>query len=328
MLQKICCFITAAACLLSVIAIAKVSSLQSQVDTLSQRLESTNKTTLDRVDSMRYYVNTRIDEYTNLLVDSSWEFGEADFDAGTVEVTLSVTPKEDRPGDTEAVITVGGEEYPMAADYGTYRVTVPLSLYKETIVDRVVFSSDGETRTEKLSWSIIPRYEFLGTVTAVFSGYTRYSQGEDGCDVLMDGNIAVSVEIPEGGFEIRSAELVEMTDKKEAGRMSVSLFTDADSRTECVGTVLSDAEGIRSCVSLVSEMTYDYTVAKGKKHEIFLEIEDGHGLIHRCKIACVQVDSSGNPTDDDDEWLWHGVEADILSNEGKVLYAVDYNQYM
>lgn len=318
------------ACLIAIASMFIISNLNDKVDALERRLHNMESMLSSRMDAIVSNVDKKLDEYTNFLSDSSWTFGEVDMENLTVEVTLSVTPKENYPTETLAEIFVNEIGYPMTANGGTYEACVTLPLFEDALVEKVIFSEEGRTRTETLNWGISPKYDFLPIITAIYRGTTHSAQHTTyGVDQVTAGTVEINLDLYNKVFEMKSAELVETLDGKEVARTLLSL-SDIDPDSPHAADI-SNAEpwaeqaanGEAKYISLYAGTAREYHVPRGGHYEMFVEITDSHNLIYQCKISSTIIDDNGSFVEDE-AWRWWGCEADILSPDREVLFKTEY----
>ena len=149
------------ACLLTVICLLHIYDLRQQILNSENNLRNYLYNVESSIDSIYYNIDTMLFEQATLLADSNWNYGEADIDAKSATIQCSVAPKEYRPDTTTAILICNDTEYPMALKNGEYTLALPLALFDESIISKVLFIDNGTVRTEALDWYITPRYEFL-----------------------------------------------------------------------------------------------------------------------------------------------------------------------
>ncbi|MBR6736659.1 MAG: hypothetical protein IKL92_07355 [Oscillospiraceae bacterium] len=330
MSEKAYKLITVVACLIAISSMFMISNLNDKVESLERQIRNTESMSSSRMNAIISEVDRKLEEYTNFLADSSWTFGKADMENHTVEVMLSVTPKENFPAETLAEIFVNEKGYPMTANGGTYEAYVTLPLFGDALVEKVIFSEENRTRTEKLNWGISPKYDFLPIITANYRGSTHSAQHTThGVDQVTAGTIEIDLDLYNKKFEMKSAELVETLNGKEVTRTPLS-FSETDPDSPHAADI-SDrkpwdelaAKGEAKYISLYTSTTREYHVPRGGHYEMFVEVTDSHGLIYRCKISSTIIDDNGNFVEDE-AWQWWGCEADILSPDREVLFKTEY----
>lgn len=322
---------TVISCLLVVFAMFKISNLNDRINSLERQLNNMESRLFSQLNAVSSGVDQKLEEYTNFLADFSWNFCGSDIDNRTVDVLLSVTPKENYPNETLAEIFLDGVGYPMRGNNGIYETIVTLPLFDDALVEKVVFSEENRTRTEKLNWGISPKYDFLPVITAQYRGSTHSTQnGTLGVDQITAGTIEIDFDLYNKCFVLKSAELVETLNGKELERTSLILSeTNPDSpNTADAGKnhrtwQEEAANGTCDYLVLYSSINREYNIPNGGHHEMFVEITDSHGFIYRCKIESTLIGDNGSFVDDD-PWHWWGCEADILSPNREVLFKTEY----
>lgn len=322
--------LTGVACLLVVICLFQISNLNQRINTLENNLASQVSQVRNEVTGISSNINASLEEQASLLADSSWEYGDADYDARTVELVCSVSPKE-YSSETAASILVGDTEHPMTLSNGAFTAHVSIPLFEETRVAKVMFREGDVSRTELLDWYLSPRYDYLLNVYADLSGSATGSPKDGVYHYQRSGVINIDVASKET-TGVKSITLVEVMDGKELGRTNIPLDNTAffENYQGENGARPEPARPVTQAVNsdpvgpFYYELERDYEIPYGSTWMLYIELEDSHGLVYRSIIDRQEISASGEPTDDA---YWFGLEASIYDADGNVLYEPDEDLY-
>ncbi len=290
MKKNISDILAAVACLLVIVCLFQISSLKSQVRNLQNGLSSQMSTVNNNIGNISSSVSYALAEQASLLSADSWEFGEADIDAKTVMLNCAISPKK-YTTNTEAVIVIDGVEHSMIlGDGGEFTANIEIPLFAETHVSTVIFHEGEVIQTEALNWDLSPRYDYLPNVSAYLSGSATGSTQDSVYVYHREGVINVDACCKDEG-EIKSVTLVEMLDGVELSRTSIPLdnedffenyqnesgarpenMTSAQSATQMKGHI---TEG-----PFYYELDKDYEIPFGSTLTLYIEMEDGNGLLY------------------------------------------------
>ena len=142
-------------CIMLVISMVRIHNLKQQLERETGYLRSEVQSLRNQINSIYNNVDQMLEQEASLLTFSQWEIASIDVDNQTASVAIAITPKEYQAGMTEAVLQVGGEEYPMIMEDGSYRAKLEVPLFDTTQIDAVVLRDSTYTRTEQLDWSIL-----------------------------------------------------------------------------------------------------------------------------------------------------------------------------
>ncbi|MPM41941.1 hypothetical protein SDC9_88603 [bioreactor metagenome] len=323
--------LAAVACLLVIVCMFQISALKQQVGNLQNVLNSQMSNVSDNINGIYSNVSSMLEEQASLLADSSWEFGEADMDALTVELLCSVSPKEYASG-TAATIVVDGVEQPMTISNGTFTAKTKVPLFAEVTVSKVVFREGDTVRTEALDWHLSPRGEYLPNVYANLDGSSTGSVKDGIYAYHREGVVNVDVDCGHA-YELKSVTLVETIDDQEIGRTDIPLdnkdffenYQSEDGARPEPAESLAQSAGTELSSSFYYGLDKDYEIPFGTVLTIYVEVEDGNGLFYRCIIDRTELNEIGDLVDDS-SW-WCGSESSIYDANGKGLYEIDPNLY-
>lgn len=295
----------------------------AQIADLKEQLHSFENNTYNRLSYVEMNVNRlysgideKLEQQAKILADSEWSYGEADVDAGTVLLKVSISPKEYRPEATEAYVSCNDTEYLMTLEDGSYTVSIPISMYKESFVSVVKLRDGDAVRTEKLDWYVNPRYEYLPIVYAHYSGSSS-GTGKNG--VTQQGTYRKTFQ---GEIQLTIDQKGEYADDIQA----VALVECLDD--EVVEVTKIPEETWKASGHYPYSWPFEKTVSIpfGSTYGVYLEVVDGDGLRHRAWVEKETIDAEGNPVKNTSEF-WRGAEASIHDAEGKLVYAPDGEWY-
>lgn len=314
--------ISAFSCILVLICILHIGTLNQELQNTEDRLSNQISFIQDSVDNIYSNIDGHLEAQSNILAHSNWSYGEIDTADKTVVLLCSIAPKEYQPDTTKASLFGNGTEYPMTLVNGEYVVEFPISLFKETVLDTVMFTEGDTIHTQALDWHISPRTDFMPFMYAYFSGSLSPHKKDNFLVEHMDGTIEINIDQLREDNAIQSLSLLTYIDGKETERGDISLNTDSHSEYETSSLWSSSSN---SDISYSSETYYHtldnvFKIPYGSTLELFVEAVDSHGFHYRMQIAYIEVDKKGNVLDDGSEIEWQGMEANIYDEDGNVLY--------
>ena len=309
-------------CLLVVICLFQINALKDQIAYMESNISSRISNVESNNNNIHNYIEQKLTEQASLLTGSDWTYTGHDIDDQTVQLRCNVIPKEHSPGITEALITVNDEEMPMELKNGEYVLETDIPIFGTTTVSKVVFTENGIARTETLDWFFEPRIEYMPSVTADFSsgGYGRRSSTASDTYVWQrEGDINIHADCYERQFEVESISLVEEMDGVEINRTNIPLNTepyDDEMVHEIEALYAEDYNG--SSYHFYHQIDRDFEIPFGSTLELYVELVDGDGFVHRCVIEHWEITADGEPSDD--SWYYNGMEASIYDDKGNALF--------
>lgn len=328
--------ISAAACVLVVVCLFQISDLKQQISSLQHDVSTQTSNINNNVNSIYSNIDSKLEQQASILAAEAWEYGDADYDAKTVELLCTVTPKE-YTEETEAVLLIDDTEYAMTRKGADFTTAVDIPLCGETDSLKIVFQDRNRRRTEALDWLLTPRYNYLPIVYAQFDGGGTGEVKNGAYSYNTNGTINIQVD-GKVDYGFASATLVELLDRQEVGRTDIPL-DNADffanyqnengARPENVnasGTAWADGSYSNPVGPFYYALDKDYTIPFGSTLTLYVELEDENGLLHRCTIVRQEISDGGEPLDDD-SWMWMGIEASIYDADGNPLSVPDLSLY-
>ena len=307
------------ACVLVAICLFQISGLKQQL----QNLDNNMNNRFSGVERMEHIVNNiyanidnRLSEQADLLASSGWKPSEVDIVAKTATIQCAVAPKEYRPDSTAAILICNDVQYPMTLQNGEYIVSLPLPLFENSAVSKVLFVDDGMVRTQSLDWDIYPRYNFLPDVTVQFMGEGS-GKVKDGMFVWkMKGDAEIHVTQKGKIAAVQSISLITYIAGGETARTDIPLNTKPSARGNTMLAERAEYEVVTPS-DFYYPMDTSFEVPFNSTLELIVEVVDSYGLHYRGTLYHIDVDGSGRPQDTG--W-WNGAESSIYDENGTVLW--------
>lgn len=292
-------WISALACLLSLVCVFQVNGLKTKVDSVGNDLSLKISNLQSSVGNITYTVSDSLKAQASILSSYDYEYGEPDYEKNEVPLSVFVAPKEYTKGQTRAYIIIDGEKTEMELENSRYTANLDVSLFDDLHVTEVVFEAGDTVRTESLDLYISPPSDFLWNVYADWS-YSGTSSVKNGCFVAnYSGDINVNINYPYSVSEGRAqVYLLEVLDGKE------------QKRTEIGKNVLYDCN-----YSFDEELKVPF----GSLLELYTVTSASDGFQYVNKIAEFDVDSKGNLKYDNDYDIWIGSDSSIYDEKGNLL---------
>lgn len=263
--------------------------------------------------NIRQEVQSTLKEMTSLISASSWEYVSEDIENGTVDIACHVTPKEYSEL-TEAKIVCGGKEYPMVYKDGEYEAQITISVYEDTVVERVIFAEGESLQAEELSWGIAPRLDYLTLVYGHLDCQERDDKVVDGMYVWeMEALLHISVERKGSPVGVQSMALVEQIDGVEVGRTEIPLSSS-----------ISIEDNIHQYQYAFEDA---YEIPLGSEFCLYLEVVDGDNLYHRNVLELFEAAEENIEDNAYPVQVWNGAESEIYDAEGNKLFEIDWFRY-
>ncbi len=302
LLCGICCI----GCLIAVagglFAMTRINSLEEEILLLRQDLQTMSAALEEKPEEQPVVslpeekdpLPVPVPGNVTLLNASSHRYGNVDYRSGTVELYVTLSPRELAPKETKATLLVNGAEQSMELKGSDFIAKLDLPLFEDSRIDSVILSTNGKKQSERLNWSFEPDEQFLLQLYSDFDGDKWISpQDTSTCAWNMRGNLTVQVD-QKGGLssEIEDISLVHLVDGEEVERRSllaplkedgVVIFGDKDR----VSITKDDP------YTLVCEMDRSFSAPKGTTLELCLELLDSNGLLYREWLDSMDIDHSG-----------------------------------
>ena len=320
---------TVASVVLSVFCLLQISNIKDDIRRMENDFNNQLSMMRSQQNAMLSHVDERLQAHASILTRKEFTYGEMDLDKKTVELQVTIIPKEHQPGVTEARLVAGDKEYPMELEDGSYVGSIDLPIFEESAVKQVVFREGETVRTETLDWWFTPRYELLPTVNARISGSARGS-AQNGVYVWHHtGEARVQVDCDGEILDIQSVSLLEVLDGVEVNRIEIPLTNTESTRHD--GSA-AKPEPIRPGVTINNGETFyyeldkDFTIPFGSTMRVLAEVVDGNGLRYLACMEHWEIDANGNQVDNRN-WSLISLLEWIISPDGEVLFELDESHY-
>lgn len=313
--------IGAVLCLLLIICLFQIHDLKSQIADLKNDLNVCISNMETNQNNSISYINQRLDEQASLLATSDWTYEGYDLTSKTVRLCLSVTPKEYYPEVTKAVITVNDADYDMTHKNGEFTLLTDISVFESTEISKVVFIDGDKARTETLDWFVFPKNDYIPLISADLSGgWSGHCSGKKADTFIcnINGEININAECYERVFKVETVTLVEEIDGKETKRTDLSDNADYQFHQD-------DYSG--TTYHAYCTVKRELEIPFGSTMELYVELLDDSGFIHRCCIQHLEINSDGELRDTYDP-NYVGAEASIYDSMGDLLFTTGSVLYM
>ncbi len=319
-------------CLLCcILTVGSMMNTSKQIASLEEELSSLRRTMTDqyiqletRINNSDQQIENKVEEATSLLTASNYNFENANYKDGTVDVVCSISPKEFAPQDTTASINVNGKDYPMNLKNTEFLCKITIPLYEDSQISTVTFKTGDTLQNESLNWKLYPRDIFMPQLYSKFSGTAHGSKAEDSLySWNMSGDLDVSVE-QKGGLshDIITLDIVQYVDGKEVERSSL-LKKIPDENVIAWGK--SDYAVVTSedPYELFYQMDEEFLCPYGSQTVLCVEMTDQYGLIHRSCFEIINVEPDGKLAERDPVADWYGRKDAVYNEKGELLYGYE-----
>lgn len=303
-----------------IFSIFQIYTLKNEIENLENRVNN-NYTMLEKdINSIYSNVDYQLKKQADLLNNYDWEYVSADIPAGTAVIKCTVEPKE-YTSSTQAVIVVNDVETPMTLENGRYTAFVTVSLYTDSVVQKVCFTDGNTIRNQELSWGISPRNEYLTTVYSQFrNGGGKATHTDTGMDWTYSGTVSIDVERKGRPADIQHIYLIAEKDGREISREELSVKEGMETHVSYGGTrepqPAPDTEGM-NIINLVYEKEIEVSLEKGTEVLLKTEVVDGDGLHHVTIIEGWRLLADG---ENQTYMGYSGAEAELYTADGTPLF--------
>ena len=259
-------------------------SLSKEIENLRSAINHNQNNIHNQINGIYQNVDEKLEKQASLLEKSDYEYGKVDVSAGTVELNVSVLPKEYSSA-TIAKIVCAGKDYPLEFANGSYNGTVTLSLYEEYAECLDIILTDGDTiRTETPEWYFSP-VSLLGQLYVndgdISSGGT-YEKDAYKADIR--GTLEMQYHCKKDIGSLKELRLVQEINGEE--KMSIPIPLDAtvpdgfDVRTEPI-----DPDGEYTTEIYYYKINQTFEAPYDSIQAVYIEALDTNGLRYRTAIA-------------------------------------------
>lgn len=294
--------LAAAACVLAALCLWQVMALKSQLDTLDRRLSEQLSSLEDDIYRIPDQMNEALQTQASLLNSYDIQYGDPDYETGTIPLTFTAVPKEWTAGLTTASLVCDGTSYPMTAqETGGFSVTLTLPLLQETELQQVVFTEGDTQRTEPLDFQEAAGIEQLPLFTATLSYSCNYSKGQVFFqDVMLE---ILPYFLPTDRSDWDTMSLFATVDGKEIDRIPLDL---------------DDFQSGGDNWWLQTQQEYTYSLPQGSTLSLSLEATHVSGL--RCVTPLTEVTAQEDGTLEEEDWTGSS-NLTLYSPKGKLLWS-------
>jgi len=294
----------AAIIIMNIVLLNKVTELDNKVKNYNSHVSSLENQIYNTVNSLRNSVSEELKKQNALVISSNYEYGDSDIAKGTVNVSFSVVPKEYTP-DTTVYLIGENEEYPMILENGIFKTDMQLSIYDEYSFGLVKFVGENGTFNEKINLSLSPRYDFLPVMFAKYRGRCTSFKNKNSYEATYNGQITINLERKGFSIQAENIEMIEYLDGKETNRTSVPLNTTPFETQSADGSITVPEEVVTPYdTSWQGSKIFYYqlkdkkvTIPNGSVYEIYIELTDDMGLLHRMPVDTREISDTGMPID-------------------------------
>ena len=320
-------------CFALIFCMMKINDLQHQVKNLSNSIHRIDRNLNNDMQSIYSNVQELLEEESNQLTISDWEYGKIDVENRNAEIICTVVPKEYNPSVTKAKLISDDHEYAMSYDNGKYTVKLNVPLFETMNIQQVNLIDKGTVRTQEVGWIIDPKAEALLWTYVHFSGEGRGSYGDTAYTWKSTGKVDFNIE-RKGSFEVKKIDLIEVMDGKEINRINVDISEEGQRKYQ--EQLAKKGQSIPISNSASADVVYEGTknfiyplikeivVPNGSEYMLYADITDGYDLTYRCFVDCISIDKNGNHNEvREDELRMYMFDSAfvIFDKDGNVVYS-------
>ena len=332
-------------CFALIFCMMKINDLQHQVNNLSNSIYRIDRNLNNDMQNIYSNVQNLLEEESNQLTISDWEYGKIDVENRTAEIICTVVPKEYNPNVTKVKLISDDQEYSMNYDNGKYTVKLNVPLFDIMKIQQVNLIDKGIVRTQEVGWMIEPKAEALLWTYVHFSGEGRGSYGDTAYTWKSTGKVDFNIE-RKGSFEVKKIDLIEVMDGKEINRINVDISEEGQrkyaealaKKGQSIPEYFSNTESVdvvyEGTKNFIYPLIKEIVVPNGSEYMLYSDITDGYDLTYRCFVDCISIDKKGNHNEvREDELRMYMFDSAfmIFDSEGNVVYTseaakkVNYN---
>ncbi len=298
-------------CVLLIIVITQLAALRTEVNyqgnNIAGRLSSLNG-------ELQYDINSYSTE-PSLLSMSEYQLANFDKEALTADLKVSLIPRETTGDAPTATLIINGTEYPMQFAQGEFTATVPMSIFDQLEVNRVLIKDDSSEQTEVLLWDIIPAEKYLPHIQAEPNWQSCYSNGR----YEYNADVTIHYSYSETAIQLdnmviksyRDGQLMETTELSAAAdnRHSDEYMTE--------GTYWDDFSYNSSTLSasLAAKLTAEDI---GSSYEWVFEATDQAGNSYKQVLQQLSFDGNNTPISEG-----RGFHLEVYSVDNVLLYTYE-----
>lgn len=301
MKQRAPLILALAACVLAALCLWQVMTVKSRLSLLDIRQDVKLSILEDAIHDIPDQVDSALQAQASLLAGYDVTYGEPDYNAGTIPLTVTATPKEFTLGLTAARLVCNGASCPMTAqEDGSFSVTLDLPLLQEADLQQVVFSEGNTQRIETLDRHELPGAEAIPLFTANLS-YSYAFSGEQG--ILNSLSLYLNAtDQPIDRTQWMEMTLIPSVDGKEGSPVPLDLAAFEGEEFDCLDETLEDLS---------------FSLSPGSTLVVSLQATHTSGLRYVTEAAQLSITEEG---------VWDGTDASdpaaaLYSPQGDLLWS-------
>lgn len=295
MKQRAPLILALAACVLAALCLWQVMTVKSRLSLLDIRQDVKLSILEDAIHDIPDQVDSALQAQASLLAGYDVTYGEPDYNAGTIPLTVTATPKEFTLGLTAARLVCNGTSCPMTAqEDGSFSVTLDLPLLQEADLQQVVFSEGSTQRVETLDRHELPGAEAIPLFTAGLSYSYAFSRGQGILSGLSLYLNATATDRPIDRTQWTEMVLIPSVDGEEGSPVHLDLDAFEGEEFDCRYETLDD---------------YSFSLSPGSILVVSLQATHTSGLRYVTEAAQLSITEEGD---------WDGTDA---SNPAAALYS-------
>lgn len=313
----------------------RIRILEDKIVTMQDNLYSQFNILNQNINNISSTVRNSLDEEDTLLSAQTWEYGDIDSESSEIKVDIKISPKVYNKDNTKVFLVMNGKDYAMELLDEGYVGTINIPLLSESKVESVKLEENGNIRSQQLDWYLNPRYEYLGTVQARFSGSSSMTNSKDsGIVHRKKGYVQIDMDNKEG---IESIHMITALDGVEIEREQVDMSYIGQQgyakKASSYNRAISIPESHNGDHIISNQFIYyleekAYTIPSNGSYELYAEVIDSKGFTHIALADYYEVDEQGKIAEDIHErWNLVGAEASIYDSNGKLIYDKDGTLY-
>lgn len=255
----------------------QIRGLNKEIHNLNNQLNGRISTLENSFWQSSSHIEEILKKEASILAKAEWEYGDFKNDDLTVDVLCTITPKEYDPGKTTACIVYENTEISMVYENGAYTAVVPVSVFAETPITKVLLYEGDYIRAEGLDWNITPLYEYLPSIDAYLNGSGMDFQNKGKTIWYSQDSLEVFIGKKSEDYAVKSITLVRYLDGKETDRVELPLK--------------------ENMTDYFADLDVKYEIPNGSTQEIYVDVVDSLGLRYRSCIDHTSIAEDGGHTD-------------------------------
>ena len=317
-------------------SLMEIRELKQQIAAMRTNLEMYGSNTDSRFINIERRINEVENQQESVFNTVKWEYSKVDIDNKAAQIVIKAVPSTFTPESTEVTVILNGEPENLQYTGEAFVGTFPVGLFDSINVSDIRMTDNGVSSVESLNWTILPRYDLLLDLNAEYSG-TSTQKGIKGQFCWRpEYLIKIYLNCPYK-FSIRSAQLVEVVDDQEIGRLPVDLSPQAQkayaesgnefhvSIPEVYAQAQSEPGTYMDHVEFCYFLDKEYKIPYGSTGKLYVEVVDGNGLCYRDLVDVCALDDKGFRQPEKEETIRDDKlsQSVIYDENGKELFSVN-----